>query len=124
MGEIGDRQTLSRSYISEEIELAVYCKVYESTTDSRNYVQDKNKQIHNNGNIRMYNSLEMSLYSPIEPSGSENNLQNNSRNVNTNRTEKLSNSTNEELISNNATQSQGNQHLQNGLQTTCKEYNR
>ncbi len=43
MGEIGDRQTLSRSYISEEIELAVYCKIYESTTDSRNYVQDKNK---------------------------------------------------------------------------------
>lgn len=74
IGEIGNRQTLSKLYISEEIELAVCHKIYKSAIDPENYTQDKTEHIQNSGNTRMYNSPEMSLYSPVKLSCSENNL--------------------------------------------------
>ncbi len=89
MGEIGDRQTLSKLYISEEIEPAVCRKIYKSAIDPENYTQDKTEQIQNSGNTRMYNSLEMSPYSPVELSCSENNLPNNNGNIDTSRNGEL-----------------------------------
>ena len=129
IGEIGDRSNLSKSYTSEEIEPTVCCKIYESTIDSENYVQDKNEQIHNNGNTRMYNSLEMSSYSPIELSCSKNNPQNNNRNINISRTDlnirtlqaENSNLETEQLNDGNIMQSQINRHLQNDPKIPLKK---
>ncbi len=101
MREIGDRQTLSKLYISEEIELAVCHKIYESTIDPESYTQDKTEQIYNSSNARMYNPSEMSPYSSVELSCSENNLQNNNGNNNTSRNGELLCLTIEELHFNN-----------------------